>query len=73
MPMNEQMEASAVNLAPDVPRISPELVLVDPELADRVRGRVPRKRPGHRLPLPVLRLVDGAAPDADAAQHSAAS
>ena len=70
--MNERMEASAVNLAPDVPRISPELVLVDPELADRVRGRIPRKRPGHRLPLPVLRLVC-AGSGADAAQHSAAS
>jgi hypothetical protein len=73
VPMNDPMEASAVNRAPDVPRISPELALVDPELADRVRGRIPRKRPGHRLPVPVLRLMDGAAPDADAAQHSAPS
>jgi hypothetical protein len=71
--MNEQMEASAVNLPPDVPRISPELVLVDPELADRVRDRIPRKRPGHRLPLPVLRLLDGPASDAATAQHSASS
>jgi hypothetical protein len=69
--MNDQMEASAVNRAPDVPRISPELALVDPELADRVRDRIPRTRPGHRLPLPVLRLVDGGTPDAEAAQHRA--
>jgi hypothetical protein len=73
VPMNDQMEASAANLAPDVPRISPELALVDPELADRVRGRIPRKQLGHRLPLPVLCLVDGDAPAADATQHPATS
>ena len=36
--------------------VTPELALVDPELARRVRRRVPQKRLGHRPPLPVLRL-----------------
>ena len=65
------MEASAVNKTPDIARISPELALVDPELADRLRDRIPRKRPEHRLPLPVLRLDDGAAPEANVAPHPA--
>jgi hypothetical protein len=41
--------------ADDLPRISPELVLVDPELSRRVRPRVPiisRRR--RRPPLPAL-------------------
>jgi hypothetical protein len=39
----------------DLPRISPELVLVDPELSRRVRPRVPilSRRP-RRPPLPPL-------------------
>jgi hypothetical protein len=40
--------------ADDLPRISPELVLVDPELSKRVRPRVPLPlRRGH-APLPAL-------------------
>ena len=50
------MEASPLTRRPDIARISPELALVDPELARRVRRRVPEKRLGHRPPLPVLRL-----------------
>ena len=57
------MDTSPVTRQPDIPRISPELALVDPELALRVRRRVPQKRLGHRPPLPVLRL-----PAAEAAQ-----
>ena len=50
------MDTSPVTRQPDIARISPELALVDPELARRVRRRVPQKRLGHRPPLPVLRL-----------------
>jgi hypothetical protein len=39
----------------DLPRISPELVLVDPELSRRVRPRVPiLSRRRRRPPLPSL-------------------
>lgn len=56
--MDDPMEATAVTTTPeDIARISPELALVDPELARRVRHRVPQKRLGHRPPLPVLRLT----------------
>jgi hypothetical protein len=50
------METGHMTRSPDLARISPELALVDPELAHRLRHRIPRKRPGHRPPLPVLRL-----------------
>jgi hypothetical protein len=50
---------------PDLTRVSPELALIDPELARRLRHRVPRKRPGHRPPLPVLRLPAGSTPRSD--------
>jgi len=41
----------------DLPRISPELVLVDPELSRRVRPRVPiLSRRRRRPPLPPLGL-----------------
>ena len=67
--MKAPMEATPVTRPPDIARISPELALVDPELARRVRHRVPQKRPGHRPPLPVLRLPEGAS---DHAQGSSA-
>ena len=38
----------------DLPRISPELVLVDPELSRRVRPRVPLAFRRRRPPLPSL-------------------
>ena len=38
----------------DLPRISPELVLVDPELSRRVRPRVPLPFRRRRPPLPPL-------------------
>jgi hypothetical protein len=38
----------------DLPRISPELVLVDPELSQRVRPRVPLSFRRRRPPLPPL-------------------
>jgi len=51
------MVSVAHALGDELPRISPELVLVDPELSRRVRPRVPilsfrRRRP----PLPPLAL-----------------
>jgi hypothetical protein len=55
--MSEPMNASAADVRPDVSRISPELALVDPELAHRIRRRVPRKIPGKRPPLPSLTLA----------------
>jgi hypothetical protein len=53
--MTESMDATAADRL-DIARISPELALVDPELARRLRRRIPPKRLGHRPPLPVLRL-----------------
>ena len=67
--MKAPMEATPVTRPPDITRISPELALVDPELARRVRHRVPQKRLGQRPPLPVLRLPEGAS---DPAQGSSA-
>ena len=43
--------------AHDRSRISPELVLVDPELSRRVRPRVPLLFRRRKPPLPVLHLV----------------
>jgi hypothetical protein len=40
----------------DLPRISPELVLVDPELSRRVRPRLPLLFLRRRAPLPPLHL-----------------
>jgi hypothetical protein len=57
MPMSEPMASRVLYPHPDIARISLELALVDPELARRVRGRVPRKVPGLRPPLPSLRVV----------------
>ncbi len=49
----------------DPSRISPELVLVDPELSSRVRPRVPLPFRRRRPPLPSLgRRIGGGAPDA---------
>ena len=56
---------------PDLARVSPELALVDPELAHRLRQRIPRKRPGHRPPLPVLRLPSNSGPSATHPHDSA--
>ena len=70
--MDDSMDSTAVTKTPDIARISPELVLVDPELARRVRRRVPQKRLGHRPPLPVLRLPAVLEPGGDAVQHAAA-
>jgi hypothetical protein len=63
--MEDPMEMAHVTRPPDLARVSPELALVDPELAHRLRHRIPRKRPGHRPPLPVLRLPAGNAPAAE--------
>jgi hypothetical protein len=54
--MIDLVDTAVPDARADIARISPELALVDPELACRVRDRIPRKRPGHRPPLPVLRL-----------------
>jgi hypothetical protein len=40
----------------DLVRITPELVLVDPELSRRVRPRLPLLFRRRRAPLPALRL-----------------
>jgi hypothetical protein len=46
--------------ADDLPQISPELVLVDPELSKRVRSRVPLPFRRVRAPLPALHgVADG--------------
>jgi hypothetical protein len=50
----------------DLSRISPELVLVDPELSGRVRPRLPLSFRRRRPPLPVLHLVVDAVDDAPA-------
>jgi len=71
--MDPSMAPIDTMLPPDVPRISPELVLVDPELAERVRHRIPRKLPGHRPPLPALRLQSVPARDGDASPQPASS
>jgi hypothetical protein len=53
----------------DLVRISPELVLVDPELSRKVRPRVPLLFRRRRAPLPPLRLeaapaaIEGSSPD----------
>jgi hypothetical protein len=71
MPMIELVDTATPDVRPDIARISPELALVDPELARRVRHRIPRKRPGHRPPLPVLRLASASVP-AEAAKEPTA-
>jgi hypothetical protein len=43
----------------DLVRISPELVLVDPDLSRRVRPRLPLLFGRRRPPLPALRLDAG--------------
>jgi hypothetical protein len=48
--------------ADDLPRISPELVLVDPVLSQRVRPRVPLHFRRRRPPLPALHAVEGPDP-----------
>ena len=57
--------------ADDLPRISPELVLVDPELSGRVRHRVPLLFGRSRPPLPALHApADGDVPTvADAGER----
>ena len=52
--------------ADDLQRISPELVLVDPELSGRVRPRVPLPFGRGRPPLPALRLMADADPSSAA-------
>jgi hypothetical protein len=66
--MDPSMQSTDTTFPPDVPRISPELALVDPELAQRIRHRIPRKLPGQRPPLPILRLPSVAAHEGDSAQ-----
>ena len=58
--MNETMASAAPSIddhGHDHSGISPELVLVDPELSRRVRPRVPLLFRRRRPPLPVLHLV----------------
>jgi len=71
--MDHAMEPTDKMLPPDVPRISPELALIDPELARRVRHRIPRKLPGHGPPLPVLRLPSVPMRDGNASPQPASS
>jgi len=68
--MTFSMEPTKTNFVEDISRVSPELALVDPELASRLRARVPRKLPGHRPPLPVLRLSLGAGQVAEHGQNA---
>jgi hypothetical protein len=55
------------HIVDDLVRITPELVLVDPELSRRVRPRLPLLFRRRRPPLPALRLqpvpVEGPAID----------
>jgi hypothetical protein len=67
------METGAAETRAELARISPELALVDPELARRVRNRVLRKRPGRRPPLPVLRLQSVGEPAPEPARTQKAS
>jgi hypothetical protein len=56
--------ASAAHTIDDLAhsRISPELVLVDPELSRRVRPRVPLLFRRRKPPLPPLHLLDAPPP-----------
>jgi hypothetical protein len=51
--------------------ISPELVLVDPDLANRVRPRIPLLFLRRRPPLPVLRLVRNSSDEASVDERAA--
>ena len=64
--MSDPMAPPTLETRPDIVRISPELALVDPELARRVRRRIPRKIPGLRPPLPSLSVVPPLATRSDA-------
>jgi hypothetical protein len=54
----------------DLPRISPELVLVDPELSRRVRPRVPLRFRRRRPPWPSLGARIAVAAEEAADGHS---
>jgi hypothetical protein len=54
MPMTTSMEVTDVK-GTDLARVSPELALVDADLAHRLRRRVPTTRQWKRPALPVLR------------------
>jgi hypothetical protein len=54
-------------------RISPELVLVDPELSRRVRPRVPLRFGRRKSPLPVLRGAPAVASRGEAADRRGAA
>ena len=56
------------HLVDDLVRITPELVLVDPELSRRVRPRLPLLFRRRRAPLPALHLQ--AMPTGMAESHS---
>jgi hypothetical protein len=71
--MTSSMEPTETTLPPDLLRVSPELALVDPDLARRLRARIPRKRPGHAPPLPILRLPSAPVRDANASSQRATS
>jgi hypothetical protein len=64
--------ASAAHTLDDHARISPELVLVDPELSRRVRPRVPLLFRRRKPPLPVLRGTPVVA-SGEAADHRGAT
>ena len=75
--MNQTMASAARTIddhAHDHSGISPELVLVDPELSRRVRPRVPLLFRRRKPPLPVLHVVAdtpvASAPAIDAAPGS---
>ncbi|HEY7344974.1 MAG TPA: hypothetical protein VH620_05385 [Gaiella sp.] len=54
-------------------RISPELVLVDPDLAKRVRPRIPLLFRRRKPPLPVLHTADALTSAGDAADARVAA
>jgi hypothetical protein len=67
MPMSECMD-SRDNQGAEITRVSPELALVDPDLASRLQRWLPTRRP-QRPPLPSLGVqrMNALAADADSA------
>ncbi len=55
MPMADPMHSSMHHTRRNPARITPELALVDPDLAHRVRKWLPASRMGRKPPLPALR------------------
>jgi hypothetical protein len=62
--MNDSMHTSTYAARRDPARITPELALVDPDLASRVRKWLPTGRTGRKPPLPALRHASRASAEA---------